>query len=260
MSKIASSYLSPEQIAFFNANGYLTVNNIITAEEVASYKAIYDDFLSGKIEVGSNRSDLGDGLGKKEARENITQIMWPSEFVPGLLEMAYHQRALAISKELMGDDAAMDFDMLINKAPNTNTITPWHQDEAYWVKLPDKRAVSCWLALDNSTVDNGCMWYVPGSHLTEVRPHRFAGKEGGALTCDASESEGVAVELQPGSCTFHHGRTLHYSRGNATDGQRRAFIVNYRPAEMIRLEREKGFDHGKNNAGNRQLQNESFKK
>jgi ectoine hydroxylase-related dioxygenase (phytanoyl-CoA dioxygenase family) len=246
-------YLTPAQIDFFNTNGYLVVDNIITKEEVETYKAIYDDFLSGKIAVGSNRSDLGDGLGKNEARENITQIMWPSEFVPGLVDMPYHQRALAISKELMGDDADMDFDMLINKAPLTNTITPWHQDESYWLDVPDKRAVSCWLALDNSVADNGCMWFVPGSNLTAVRPHRFAGKEGGALMCDASESEGIAVELKPGSCTFHHGRTLHYSRGNSTKGQRRAFIVNFRPAEMILYERERGFDHGKNNASNRQL-------
>ena len=246
-------YLTTGQIDFFNTNGYLVVEDIITKDEVETYKAIYDDFLSGKIAVGKNRSDLGDGIGKNDTRENITQIMWPSEFVPGLVDMPYHQRALAISKELMGDDADMDFDMLINKAPLTNTITPWHQDESYWLDVPNKRAVSCWLALDNSTVDNGCMWFVPGSNLTPVRPHRFAGKEGGALMCDASESEGIAVELNPGSCTFHHGRTLHYSRGNATEGQRRAFIVNFRPAEMIRYERERGFDHGKNNAGNRQL-------
>ncbi|MBS1566048.1 MAG: phytanoyl-CoA dioxygenase family protein [Bacteroidetes bacterium] len=253
MPNTTQRYLSPGQVDFFKENGYLTVEQIISPEEVNAYKAIYDDFLSGKIDVGSNRSDLGDGLGKSDARENITQIMWPSEFVAGLTEMAYHQRALAISRELMGDDAAMDFDMLINKAPYTNTVTPWHQDEAYWLDVPDKRAVSCWLALDPSTVDNGCMWFVPGSHLQSLRPHRFAGKKGGALMCDATESEGLAVELKPGSCTFHHGRTLHYSRGNVTDSQRRAFIVNYRAEAMIRYEREHGFDHGKNNAGERKL-------
>ncbi|MET4546205.1 phytanoyl-CoA hydroxylase [Pedobacter africanus] len=254
------SYLSAEQIAFFNANGYLTVEDIITPEEVEQYKAIYNDFLSEKIDVGANRSDLGDGLGKNRAKENITQIMWPSDFVNELIRMPYHQRALAISRELIGEDAEMDFDMLINKAPYSNTITPWHQDEAYWLNVPDKRAASCWLALDEATVNNGCMWFVPGSNLKEVRPHRFAGKEGGALTCDATEREGTFVELKPGSCTFHQGRTLHYSRGNSTSTNRRAFILNFRPAEMIRYERERGFDHGKNNAGDRKLKNDDFKK
>ena len=255
-----NNYLSNEQIDFFNRNGYLVIDNLISAAEVEVYKKLYDDFLSGRIAVGANRSDLGDGIGKNNTKENITQIMWPSEFVPSLLQMPYHERALAISKELMGDDSAMDFDMLINKAPFSDTPTPWHQDEAYWLNVPDKRAASCWLSLNQSTKDKGCMWFVPGSNLAEIRPHRFAGKQGGALQCDAAESEAVAVELNPGSCTFHHGRTLHYSRGNTTGSHRRAFIVNFRPEEMIRYERAQGFDHGKNNAANRQLKNDNFKK
>jgi ectoine hydroxylase-related dioxygenase (phytanoyl-CoA dioxygenase family) len=151
----------------------------------------------------------------------------------------------------------MDFDMLINKAPYTNTPTPWHQDAAYWIDMPDKRAASCWLALDEATVDNGCMWYVPASHLNPVRPHHFAGKQGGALMCEASEAEGVPVELLAGSCVFHHGGTLHYSRGNTTASQRRAFIVNFRPQAMIDLERQKGFDHGRSGgASDRKVRNE----
>ncbi|HTE26627.1 phytanoyl-CoA dioxygenase family protein, partial [Flavitalea sp.] len=242
-------HLTEAQINFYEKNGYLVIENIITNDEVQSYKLIYDDFLSGKIEVGKNRSDLGAGINQTEAKENITQIMWPSEFMPELLQMAYYERALAISKELIGEDSEMDFDMLINKAPYTNTITPWHQDEAYWVDVPDKRASSCWLALDHATLNNGSMWFVPGSNLKEVRPHTYAAQKGGALTCQAFEEEGVNVELNPGSCTFHQGRTLHYSRGNSTEQQRRAYIINFRPAAMIKAERDLGFDHGKNDAG-----------
>jgi ectoine hydroxylase-related dioxygenase (phytanoyl-CoA dioxygenase family) len=252
--------LSQQQIDFYAVNGYLVVEDLISLEEVELYKTLYDEFLTGKIDVGANRSDLGANLGDNDKVENITQIMWPSDFKPELLEMSYHQRALDISKQLMGEDMEMDFDMLINKSPFTNTITPWHQDEAYWLNVPDKRAASCWLSLDRATLESGCMWFVPGSNRKEVRPHTFAAKKGGALTCEASEDEGVAIELKPGSCTFHHGRTLHYSRGNSTDGQRRAFIVNFRPDEMIRFERANGFDHGKQNAGDRQLKNDEFVK
>lgn len=116
------------------------------------------------------------------------------------------------------------------------------------------------MALDPAYISNGCMWFVPGSNLKEVRPHRFAGKEGGALMCDATEDEGVAVELKPGSCTFHQGRTLHYSRGNTSNQQRRAYIINYRPQSMIEYERAKGFDHGRQNAGKRELKNQEFGK
>lgn len=252
--------LTPAQHEFWEQNGYLVVQNIISSEEIAAYQSIYNQFLDGTIQTGTNRSDLGAGLGKDVAKENITQIMWLSDFVPTILTMPYHQKALSIAQALMGEDIQMDFDMLINKAPFTDTPTPWHQDAAYWIDMPDKRAASCWLALDEATVDNGCMWYIPASHLKPIRPHRFAGKQGGALTCDASETEGAAVELLAGSCVFHHGMTLHYSRGNTTKSQRRAFIVNFRPDAMIELERQKGFDHGRSGgAADRKVRSDEFK-
>lgn len=235
--------LSPAQIDFFQQNGYLAIESILHPEELAQYVELYDQFLDGTIDTGSNRSDLGQGLGTDTTREAITQIMWPSDFAP-LTEMPYHQRATSIAQGLLGPDIIMDFDMMINKAPQTNTPTPWHQDAAYWVDMPDKRALSIWLALDEATLENGCMWYVPGSHLKGLRAHRSAAK-GGALVCEASEAEGIAVPLKPGSCVLHHGGTLHYSRGNSTDGPRRALIINFRPQAMIEFERAQGFDHGR---------------
>lgn len=232
-------------IEFYQKQGYLALYDILSAAEVEEYRRLYDQFLSGEIDTGANRGDLGAGLGNSDGKkESITQIMWPSDFAP-LAEMPYHQRCLQIARELMGEDMEMDFDMMIDKAPHTNTPTPWHQDAAYWVDLPDKRAVSFWLALDEATADNGCMWYVPGSHLQAPRPH-WRAENGHALICACDETEGVAVPLRPGSCVLHHGDTLHYSRGNSTDFHRRALIVNYRPKAMIELERAKGFDHGRN--------------
>jgi ectoine hydroxylase-related dioxygenase (phytanoyl-CoA dioxygenase family) len=249
-------HLTPEQREFFNQNGYLVMKDILKNEEVKQYAEIYDKFLDGTIETGKNRADLGAGLGKSGNVEAITQIMWPCDFFPQLLQMPYHQRVLAISRDLMGEDMAIDFDMLINKAPGTNTPTPWHQDAAYWIKMPDTRAVSCWLALDDAFISNGCMWYVPGSHLREIRPHYFAAKEGGALMCECSESEGLPVEIKAGSCVLHHGHTLHYSRGNTSFFNRRAMIVNLRPESMIRLERETGHDHGRSGkAADRKVRN-----
>lgn len=245
--------------AFYEANGYLVIGDILSADELEKYRDIYDRFLNGTINTGKNRSDLGIGLGSNNNIENITQIMWPSDFVPALQEMRYHTAALRIARALEGEDMEMDFDMMISKAPHTGTITPWHQDAAYWINMPDKRAVSCWLALDEATLDNGCMWYIPGSHLLPLRNHRGAGGEGGALVCDASEAEGVAIPLRPGSCVMHHGATLHYSRGNDTDSQRRALIINFRPADMIAMERMNGFDHGRSgNAADRKLRNEDL--
>ncbi len=252
-----TNYVLPqEKVDFFNDNGYVVVEDIITPAALDEYRELYNNFLSGAIDTGKNRTDLGIGLGDNKQVENITQIMWPSDFIPGLLQKSYHQRSLQIARQLLGNDLAMDFDMLINKAPHTNTPTPWHQDAAYWINMPDKRAASCWLALDNATLNNGCMWYVPASHLAPLRPHTGTGK-GGALTCEAQEAEGLGIEIKAGTCIFHHGHTLHYSRGNSTDSQRRAYIVNFRPEAMIELERAQGFDHGRSgNACDRKVRND----
>ncbi|CAB3999931.1 phytanoyl- dioxygenase family [Paramuricea clavata] len=202
--------------------------------------------MSGEINTTSHRQDLGGHESQKnKGEENVCQIMWPSLYVPSLMQGPLHERVRAINNIVIGADAAFDFDMLIAKGPNTNTITPWHQDESYWPDMPDKRVTTCWVALDDSTLENGCMWFVPGSHKLPLREHHPAGKGAHVLECVCSEDEGAPQPLKRGSCTFHSGRTLHYSRGNSTDGYRRAYITNYRPEAMIRWERERNFSHGK---------------
>jgi hypothetical protein len=240
----------PTRAERFARDGFVAVEGLLSPGEIGWYREVYERFLSGAIEVGRRRSDLGAGSDpRRPGVENITQILWPSESRPELLGTAAYTRALAIAREILGEDAAFDFDMLIDKAPLTATPTPWHQDCAYWIDLPDRRAASCWIALDDATVDSGCLWFVPGSHRRAMRPHRPAGRGGGALECDATEAEGTPVPIAAGSCTFHHGGTLHASRGNTTRGRRRALVVNFRPQAMVDLERARGFDHGKDAPG-----------
>ncbi|HEY4286290.1 MAG TPA: phytanoyl-CoA dioxygenase family protein [Puia sp.] len=254
--------ISQQQLNFFNEKGYLVVEDLLTPEEVLYYRDIYEQFLGNRIDVARYRSDLGAHVGEAQAgagdqpKERITQIMLLSKVLPEILDQPLHQRTGEVARQLLGQDMALDFDMLINKAPYTAAATPWHQDCAYWITMPDTRASSCWVALDDAVIDNGCMWYVEGSHRLPVRTHRQAGKGGGALECDASEQEGTPVEIKAGSCVWHHGGTLHYSRGNTTGSRRRAFITNYRPQAMIDFERMRGFDH----SGERDLRDERAKK
>ncbi|MCK5135889.1 MAG: phytanoyl-CoA dioxygenase family protein [Bacteroidales bacterium] len=211
-------------IEFFNEKGYLVVHNLIDSETIVSYQKIYDDFISGAIDVGANRRDLK-GNGGSIRNESISQIMVPSRYYPKLMASVYYQKISSISKMLLGEDLEIDFDMFINKPPQSNAPTPWHQDCAYWIDMPDKRAVSAWMPLDDASPDNGCMWYVPRSHLEPIRKHSSTAKNG-ALICEGNENEAVAIPLKPGSCVLHHGATVHYSRGNTTNNQRRAMIVN----------------------------------
>jgi ectoine hydroxylase-related dioxygenase (phytanoyl-CoA dioxygenase family) len=237
--------ISKIQKDFFLSEGYLVVENIISSKEINYYSNVYNSFLENTIDTSKYRSDLSDD---ESNIEKITQIMVPSKIHPELLKKPIHKITLQIAKELLGNDIELDFDMMINKAPYTNTSTPWHQDAAYWINMPDKRAVSCWVAIDKAFKENGCMWYTPKSHLFETLPHNQIGDKG-ALKCDGSEEDSVCIPLTPGSCIFHHGNTLHYSRGNNTKFNRRAIITNCRSKKMIELERSKGYDH----TGNRKI-------
>lgn len=241
--------LTEKQKKFFAEEGFLVIENLLSEQEVRYYSKLYNSFLDNSIDATKYRSDLSGGMGKKE---KITQIMVPSKLVPDLLKKPLHQKTLEIAKKLMGEDIELDFDMLINKAPYTDTVTPWHQDEAYWITMPDKRAASCWMAIDPAYKENGCMWYTPKSHLRPILPHRQVGNKG-ALECEGTEKDSVCVPLEPGSCVFHQGGTLHYSRGNSTADHRRALITNFRPKSMIKLERQMGVDH----TGERELRSKT---
>ena len=238
--------ISSNQLKFFDQEGYLELEKILSEQDIVFYSKTYDAFINNEFDTTDLRSDLS---GKEDNNmEYITQIMLPSKIYPDLLDLSMHQKSLAIAQQLLGQDMILDFDMLINKAPYTNQPTPWHQDAAYWIDMPDKRALSIWFAIDESTLENGCMWYTPKSHQSPLREH-FQPLGKGALQCSGSENESIAVPLKPGSCAIHHGHTLHYSRGNNTSGHRRAFILNFRPKKMVELERAQGMDH----SGNREV-------
>ena len=238
--------ISSNQLEFFDQEGYLELEKILSEQDIVFYSKTYDAFINNEFDTDDLRSDLS---GKEDKdMEYITQIMLPSKIYPNLLLQPMHQKGLAIAKQLFGEDMILDFDMLINKAPHTNEPTPWHQDAAYWIDMPDKRALSIWFAIDEATVENGCMWYTPKSHQSPLREH-FQPLGKGALQCSGSENESIAVPLKPGSCAIHHGHTLHYSRGNDTSSHRRAFILNFRPKKMVELERAQGMDH----SGNREV-------
>ncbi len=238
------------QKQFLESDGYVVLSDLIDKNVVDQIKEIYDLFLSGQVETSGYRSDLS-GKEEKSGDEKIIQIMCPSRLYPNLAKTELYKICHLTAITLLGNDMALDFDMLIDKAPHTDTETPIHQDEAYWPpELTDKRAISFWVALDDAKVENGCMWYVPKSNKGTLLPHQQMPNGGALVTEHADKKDGLPVELDPGSCVAHTGRTLHFSLGNRTDQRRRAIILNFRPQKMIDLERALGYDH----TGERKLQ------
>jgi len=240
-------YITGEWKRSFEEHGYLVVEQLLDdKEDIHVYADLYNRFLTGEINASTHRHDLGSNEPQKLSQdENVCQIMWPSEYVR-LYHGPLHERSKAICQYLLGSDIIFDFDMLIYKAPFSDTDVPWHQDEGYWPDMPDKRALTCWVALDNTTVENGCMWFIPGAHKLPLHKHGPAAPGSHVLAAqDVDRSLGVAVPLKPGGCTFHGGKMLHFTKGNSTSSKRRAYIANYRPASMVEWERINGFSHGR---------------
>lgn len=237
-----------DKTAFSNL-GFTKKEYLLSENEVALLDRLYNDILSDTHRTQHLRSDLS-GKTTEVGKEAITQIMRPSLVYTELMMHPAYSKALTCARDLLGEDMELDFDMLIDKRPYSETETPLHQDAAYWIDMPDKRAVSCWIAIDHATEENGCMWFVSKDQDNKVLDHS-ASVAGGALRCEAPIDRAQCIPLKPGDCTFHDGFTLHFSKGNSTKGHRRALILNFRPKDMIDLERSKGVDH----LGDRKVRN-----
>ncbi|MGO8744620.1 MAG: phytanoyl-CoA dioxygenase family protein [Thermoguttaceae bacterium] len=110
-------------------------------------------------------------------------------------------------------------------------MVAWHQDYSYWTRTRPMAHLTCWIALDDASRDNGCLHYVPGSHRWDLLP--VTGLAGGmdaiqgVLSAEQKAAfRPVAVELPKGYCSFHHAMTVHGSYENRTDRPRRAAVIN----------------------------------
>jgi ectoine hydroxylase-related dioxygenase (phytanoyl-CoA dioxygenase family) len=183
---------------------------------------------------------------------HLEQVVLPRRYWPQWQGNVFERRGLSIAQQLQGDGMELDYDQLLAKQPRkTDAVFAWHQDMAYWPDTPDTRTATLWLGVDDSTVENGCMRFVPETnHESELRPHEpvFGGR---------GTSHALGTELRPddlvkptpiarGDCTVHNERVMHGSGGNQTDGFRRAYIVAYRSVETVAAERELGFTHSHN--------------
>ena len=106
--------------------------------------------------------------------------------------------------------------------------TAWHQDEAFYARYTNYRAVTVWMPLQPVGERNGCMEFIPGSHHGPVKPHRHIDNDPrihGLEAFDFDRSPAIACPLPAGGATFHGDRTLHHSGANRSDQPRRAYAL-----------------------------------
>lgn len=222
--------LTPEQIRFFHENGFLALNPITDETELARLREAYDRIFSARAgrEKG-DQFDLG-GADEEGVEAALPQILGPSQYAPEMKQGLFRANALSIVQQLLGDAAKATGDHAIYKPAGVGAATPWHQDEAYWNPDLNYNAVSVWMPLQEATIENGCLWFVPGSHRGEVMEHQPIGGDArvhGLETLVADTENAVACPLKPGGVTIHANRTLHYAGPNTSGVPRRALIMMF---------------------------------
>lgn len=239
----------------FESQGYVHLSGLLTEDEVAALELVYDRFLQREIEVpGKDYCDMAGDYGRDPADYSIINVMLPRRYFPEWQGNIFERRAASAAAQLCGDGMAIDYDQLLAKQPfKTDAVFAWHQDMAYWPDTPDTRTATFWLAIDDSTLHNGCMRFVPDTvNEDSLRPHepQFGDRgESHALGTDLRPGDvAIPVPISRGDVTVHNERVMHGSGGNTTAGFRRAYILALRSEPTIAIERELGFTHSHNDS------------
>ena len=222
--------LSDEQVAFYHENGYLKGVRLLDEEQVERLRTELTDLFNPECdghelfyEYHSNESAdpsrvLFHALGAWRIKPSFHDILWNPAFT------------MAASQLL---DGAVRFwhDQLFCKPARDGGVVAWHQDYSYWTRTKPMAHLTCWIGLDDSTVENGCLQYIPKSHRWDLLPITgLAGKMDAirkVLTPEQMDAfQPVPIELKKGECSFHHPLLIHGSQENRTDRPRRAVVIN----------------------------------
>ncbi|MBS14596.1 MAG: phytanoyl-CoA dioxygenase [Gemmatimonadetes bacterium] len=238
--------LTEEEWTRFDRDGYVRLGRVMDDEELALLGQRIDDIMLGTADIDYRRTMMQldsdperDGKpgpqskGRKGATLAYRKIQ-DLEYDAGYL--AYMQKPLMrhICERVYGEGTSIACfrAMFMNKPAHGGTELQWHQDR--WRDLDRDPQITVWAALNDSTIANGCVKIVPGSHDTLRNPESGAG----FLTPEqieelVEEHEPEYLELKAGEGVLLHNWMLHSSEMNSTDIPRRAFSVCYLDAETV---------------------------
>ncbi len=225
----------PEPREFYRENGYFVCPALVSPQEIERLKRDTADVARGKYpceQIQPLPSDMPDD----EVLRNILCIHQVHYISPVMLEFVKHPGIAGVLTQLIGPDVKCMQSMLFVKPPRFQGQA-WHQDEIY-IPTRDRSLCGAWIAIDDATVENGCLWVLPGSHrsgyLYPQRPHAnpdefdFAPESYGF-----DDSKEVPVEVEAGTVVFFNGYLLHRSRRNRSTGYRRVLVNHYMNAYSL---------------------------
>lgn len=228
--------LTDEQVHFFVENGYLIVPKLISPEEVEELRQDAIKVARGDYPC-KTISPVPEAVSDDEVLRTILCIHMPHSISPVMAAYVRHPKICGILSQITAahlpywDGSVKCMQSMLFVKPPQFQGQAWHQDEIY-IPTRDRSLIGAWIALDDATIENGCLWVVPGSHrsgyLYPQHPHDnpdefdFAGESFGF-----DESAEIPVEVPTGSLVFFNGYLLHRSRKNRSGVYRRVLVNHY---------------------------------
>ncbi|MHA4845038.1 phytanoyl-CoA dioxygenase family protein [Flavitalea antarctica] len=235
---IFNKFISEKNISFYQEYGYLVAKGLLTATEILELKTdtakIFKGFygsIDGMLPVDYNTSD-------HEVLVKYVAIHFPHKISPVIKNYLAHPSITAILTAIISKNVKCMQSMLFVKGPG-KAGQSWHQDE-YYIPTRDKSLTGVWIAIDNASVENGCLWVVPGSQRPGYIMKRVHNKSSEYADEDSIDVSGykpeeiVPLEAEKGDVVFFNGYLLHSSLRNKTKDHFRTALVNhYMSAESM---------------------------
>jgi ectoine hydroxylase-related dioxygenase (phytanoyl-CoA dioxygenase family) len=223
--------LTDDQVAFYHEHGFLTGVRLLSDEQIAGLRKELELFFDPEhagnelwYEYHSNESG--------DPEKVLFHSLGAWRISAGFHDVLWCQRFTTAASQLLGGSVRFWHDQLFCKPPRHGGVVAWHQDYSYWTRTSPMAHLTCWMGLDDSTIDNGCVHYIPGSHRWELLPITGLAGDMGAIQEALNETQWqqfqtpVAAELKAGEASFHHPLMVHGSFENATERPRRATVLN----------------------------------
>ncbi len=244
--------ITQQQIDYFADNGYLRYGPVLDTAEVEELRTALDNVIAiesaggddseVEFQFGHRRGAPMDTAAQEERPRVLTQYVNMFKREPSYEQLLHHPVISGVACALLNSPRVrLWHDQVISKPPGDNGHFRYHQDFYLW-PLDEPRIVTCWLALDDVTPENGCMHVVPGSHkdprfglesyaaeLAALAAAEAEGREAEETVRQKMAYEpaeiGKPVELKAGECMFHHCLNFHATPANVTNRQRRAHVI-----------------------------------
>jgi phytanoyl-CoA hydroxylase len=229
--------ITKEQIESYRTNGFLLLENFLSESELSFWR----EAVTEAIEQRSGRKMPGSDIlvGKDDGINKDTDYFAKVfDQMLNLWQTNDKVKQIMLDKNLgkiVADLADWEgtriwHDQALVKRPWANP-TSWHLDTPFW-SFSDRRALSIWVALDDATLENGCLYFIPGSYHITTLANPGIGKNMDSIFETYPQfikTKSVAVPMKAGSCSFHNGLTIHGAGANMTNGFRRAMTCAYMP-------------------------------